>query len=373
MLRYFSRMPSTLRFLRRYLRDDGRGVIASEIMYERDGAELPATVYRPARGGALPGWVVLHGLTWSGREHPGLIRFVRSVAAAGNIVLVPDIPEWRALRVAPAITVATIRAAVHALQQRSDLEHEHAGLFGFSFGATQSLVASTWPEVRARLHGVAAWGGYADVYRLFRFGMRGDHELDGRSWNVRPDPYGCWIMAGNYLPHTPGYEDCEDVARAVHELAQEAGRRRVFAWDPVFDPDKRRLRLTVHPSRRELFDLLAPETGRNGADPELANPLSHQLAEAALRVDPLFDPTPFLPNVQVPVLLSHSRSDRLIPWTETIRLSRALPRERIVRTTITGLFEHSGGSTQSSGPVARLRENLRFVALLSAVLRMPVR
>jgi dienelactone hydrolase len=366
-------MPSTLRFLREYLRP-GRGtVVTQEIMYEREGTELPATVYRPARRGVLPGWVVLHGLTWSGREHPGLIRFVRSVAAAGNIVLVPDIPEWRALRVAPAVTVATIRAAVRTLLMRADLEHEHAGLFGFSFGATQSLVASTWPDVRDRLHGIAAWGGYADVFRLFRFGMVGEFELDGRHWSVRPDPYGCWIMAGNYFAHMPGYEECADVAGAVHQLALEAGRRRVFAWDPVFDADKRRLRETVAPARRELFDLLAPETGKPGPDPAVTGPLSQKLAEAALRVDPLFDPGPFLPKVEVPVLLAHGRSDRLIPWTETIRLARALPRERIVRATVTGLFEHSGGTTEGAGIVARMRENLRFAGLLGAVLRMPVR
>jgi predicted esterase len=367
-------MPSTVRFFREYFRPDPFRVVAEETTYERNGEELPATVFRPARrSGAFPGWVVLHGLTYTGREHPALIRFVRAIAAAGNVVLVPDIPEWRALRVAPAVTVDTIRAAVTALQTRSDIEHEHACLFGFSFGATQALVASADPAVRQRLHGIAAWGGYSDVHRLFLFGMVGDHDLDAQHFNVRPDPYGCWIMAGNYLPHIPGYEGCGDVARAVHSLAIAAGRRRVFAWDPVFDPEKRRLRASLTPAHRELFDMFAPETTQPGPDRAVTVPISQQMADAAVRVDPLFDPTPFLAHVDLPVLLAHGRHDRLIPYTETIRLSRALPARSRDSLTITALFEHSGGAAAGLGPLGVLREGVRFVDVLRRVVSLPVR
>jgi pimeloyl-ACP methyl ester carboxylesterase len=367
-------MPSTLRFFREYFRPDPLGVVAEETTYERNGEVLPATVFRPARRrGACPGWVVLHGLTYTGREHPALIRFVRAIAAAGNVVLVPDIPEWRALRVAPAVTVDTIRASVAALQARNDIEHEHACLFGFSFGATQALVASVDPAVRQRLHGIAAWGGYSNVHRLFLFGLLGDYDLDGQHYNTRPDPYGCWIMAGNYLPHVPGFEDYGDVARAVHWLALEAGRRRVFAWDPVFDPDKRRLRELLAPAHREVFDILAPETDQPGPDRAVGVPLSNQLADAAVRVDPLFDPTPFLSRVDLPVLLAHGRHDRLIPYTETIRLARALPARSVESLTITALFEHSGGAAAGLGPLGVLREGARFVDVLRRVVSLPVR
>lgn len=367
-------MPSLIDFFAAYRRPAAAAVELLETTYHRNGGVLPATLFRPVRArGALPGWVVLHGLTYSGREHPSLVRFATAMAAAGNIVLVPDIPEWRALRVAPAVTVGTIAAAVEALQARDDIEHEHAGLFGFSFGATQALIAATRPEVRARLHGIAAWGGYADVHRLFRFGIVGRYDLDGREWWMRPDPYGCWIMCGNYLHHMPGFEDCTDVSRALHELALEAGRRRLFAWDAAFDPDKRRLRGQVRPERRALFDMLAPEVGAPPPDPATVEPLSRQLADAALRVDPLFDPTPFLPHVEVPVLLAHGRHDRLIPFTETVRLSRALPARCLRGTTITGLFEHSGGAAPGLGAIGRVREGARFANLLRRVLRLPVR
>ena len=56
--------------------------------------------------------------------------------------MVPDIPEWRDLRVEPAVTHETIRTAVRELHDRDDTDPDRIGLFGFSFGATQALIAA---------------------------------------------------------------------------------------------------------------------------------------------------------------------------------------------------------------------------------------
>jgi pimeloyl-ACP methyl ester carboxylesterase len=364
-------MPSTIRFLKQYLRPAEGATIATETVYSRGDEELPATVFRPAGGPRqLPGWVVLHGLTRPGRAHPSLQRFARAVASAGNIVLVPEIPEWRDLRVAPAIAIGTIQQAVRALQQREDVRHEHVGLFGFSFGATQALIAAADEQTARLLAGVAAWGGYGDLRRVFRFGLTGLHELDGVAYQMEPDPYGCWIMAGNYLTRVPGYEGAGAVSDALHDLALEAGERRLYAWDPVFDESKRRFRAALPPGDRELFDMIAPDTTAPRGDHVLVLRLAESLARAALRADPLLDPQPFLSHVRVPILLAHGRDDRLIPFTETIRLSREVPRQRVRSTTITALFQHSGGTQSGLGPLGVAREGARFALLLQRVLSL---
>jgi pimeloyl-ACP methyl ester carboxylesterase len=364
-------MPSTLRFLKQYLRPSADATVATETVYSRNGESLPATVFRPARAPrTLPAWVVLHGLTRPGRAHPSLQRFARAVASAGNIVFVPEIPEWRDLRVAPAITLDTIREAVRALQQRDDVRHEHVGLFGFSFGATQALIAAADEDTSRLLAGVAAWGGYSDLHRLFRFGLTGVHELDGVSYNMEPDPYGCWIMAGNYLTRVPGYESADRVATALHDLALEAGERRLYAWDPVFDEAKARLSSGMGPDERELFEMIAPATTAPRRDHERVLELAASLADTALRADPLLDPHPFLADVRVPILFAHGRDDRLIPFTETLRLSRLVPPERVRSITITALFQHSGGTQSGLGALGVAREGMRFATLLRRVLSL---
>jgi dienelactone hydrolase len=347
-------------------------VALQETSYRRGSETLPARIYRPAdhKGGPLPGWVVLHGLTRTGREHPSLHRFATAVAASGSLVLVPDIPEWRDLRVAPAITVDTIRAAVRSLQERKDVAHEHAGLLGFSFGATQALVAATDPEIAGMLHGIAAWGGYCDVPSLFEFGMTGYHELDGERHYIAPDPYGSWVMAGNYLTAVPGHETDGDVARAVHALAIEAGERGVYAWDPVFDSSKIAAREKLKPAQRDVFDIIAPLTTATRNATEYAMQLGQELAAAAVREDPLLDPRPYLKNATVPTLIAHGRDDRLIPFTQSIRLRRELPENVVKRCTITGLFAHSGGTVDNLSLTTKAVEAVRFAALLRALLNL---
>ena len=364
-------MPSTIRFLRQYLRPSEDATVATETVYTRGDEELPATVFRPARGPSrLPGWVVLHGLTRPGRAHPSLQRFASAVASSGNIVLVPEIPEWRDLRVAPAVAIGTIRQAVRALQERTDVRHEHVGLFGFSFGATQALIAAADEETSRLLAGVAAWGGYSDLRRLFRFGLTGEHEIDGVTYQTEPDPYGPWIMAGNYLARVPGYEGAEDVAIALHDLALEAGELRMYAWDPIFDASKRRLREGLTRDGRELFDMIAPATTAPRADHDRVLALAEALARTALEADPLLDPQPYLQHVRVPILFSHGRDDRLIPFTETIRLSRAVPDHLVRSTMITALFQHSGGTQSGLGRLGVAREGARFALLLRRVLSL---
>ncbi|MBR9990624.1 MAG: hypothetical protein KFH98_12770 [Gemmatimonadetes bacterium] len=360
-----------MRFLKQYLRPSADATVSAETVYHRGGEQLPATVYRPSRGPRrLPGWVVLHGLTRPGRAHPSLQRFARAVASAGNIVFVPEIPEWRDLRVDPDITIGTIQQAVRALQTRDDVKHEHVGLFGFSFGASQALIAAADEDTSRLLAGVAAWGGYSDLRRLFRFGLTGEHDLDGVTYQMQPDPYGCWIMAGNYLTRVPGYEGSGDVAAALHDLALEAGERRLYAWDPAFDSSKVRLREQLSDEGRGLFDIIAPATTAPRRDHATVLALAESLAQTALRADPLLDPRPFLPHVRVPILFAHGRDDRLVPFTETIRLSRAVPKERVRSTIITSLFQHSGGTQSGLGPIGVAREGARFALLLRRVLSL---
>lgn len=364
-------MPATVRFLKQYLRPAGGIVDEAEVVYSRGTEALPASVFRPAGDlRRLPGWVVLHGLTRAGRSHASLLRFVRALAAAGNVVFVPEIPEWRELRIAPDVTLHTIRDAVRSLRQRADVHHDRIGLFGFSFGATQALIASADADTADMLAGTAAWGGYHDLRRLFRFGLTGLHEIDGTTYQTQPDPYGCWIMAGNYLPRVPGLEGTEAAARALHLLAMEAGDTGAYAWEAVYDTAKSRLRETLGPRDRNLFDMIAPLTTVRHRDTAALLELAEDIARTALQADPLLDPRPALPHVRVPVVFAHGRDDRLVPFSESIRLSRDLPASCVRGLTITSLFQHSGGTQSGLGPIGLAREGARFVALLRRVLQL---
>lgn len=364
-------MPTSARRTFLYVRSwvTGRAdVRVRELVLDRDGIPVPATLVTPAAPpGPVPVWVALHGITRPGRTHRQLVRFTRAVAEGGAAVLVPEVPEWRALDLAPRLAVPSILSCLEALDALPHLvSPRRVGLIGFSFGAPLVLTASTHPALRGRVAGVVGFGGYLDLERTLVFQFTGQHEWKGERHSLRPDPYGRWIAGANYLTSVPGCEDAGEVARALRRLAAAAGDAGVVAWDAVLDADKLELRREISPGWRPLFDLFAPSADRD-PDPVRGEEMAHRLAAAARRAEPAIEPGPLLGDVTAPVHLMHGRQDRLIPFSEMLRLAAALPEGALASAVVTRLFAHS-----SRDPLPGWREGARevitFVRALSGLL-----
>ena len=339
-----------------------------ETLLDRGDRQVPASVILP-RGEQrnLPGWIVLHGITRPGRFHPNLLRFVRALASSGLAVVVPQVPEWKNLRLAPEVARPTLRGALNVLRQLDVTNDGPYGAIGFSFGAPQVLIAASHSDVGEQLGGVVGFGGYSDMERMVHFQMSGEHEWEGTTHRMRPDPYGRWIIGGNHLTSIPEYAGAEDVAQALWRLAVEAGERRILAWDPSYDALKSELRRQVAPEHARLFDLFAPSTDH---EPDLrgAEDIAKQLATAVRTSSPLMDPVPYIPALRTPVHLIHGKDDQLIPYTESLRMESLFTSEQRVETTITAFFSHSDQGGRLSSIRHEVFEGVKLARALNRVL-----
>lgn len=357
-------MIALAKYLKQYFRADDAAVQVLPGAYSHEGVQRSATIWKPVKRARGTAWVVLHGMTFHGPRHTSLQRFASALAAAGNVVLVPEISEWMQLHVRPALTPSIINGAVHALAARGDVDASRIGVFGFSFGATQALIAATEKTLADRVRTLVAWGGYAQIENLVHFGFTGEHEIDGRREHILPDPYARWIFGANYLTSISEYRHLTSVSDALYQLAREAGRSGVYAGDPYHDHLKRQLAESLHGEERRVYELFAP-TG--AYDMTAARELGDKLARAVVTADPLMDPQPFVPHVRVPTVIAHGRDDRLIPYTESIRLKRSMPAAMLEGFTITSLFSHSGGTQSGLGPVGLARESQKFLSVLNRI------
>lgn len=355
-----------LRFVSTWL--TGRaGVHRRDVTVDRGDRAVEATLVTPdGRGAPRPTWIALHGITRPGRGHDELVRFVDALASTGCAVLVPDVPEWRELELAPHLTVPTLAASIRRLRVEGVTGGRPVGVIGFSFGSPQAVVASADPTIADDVGAVVGFGGYCDLERTVRFQLTGRHEWDGREHRLDPDPYGRWIVFANFLASIPGYDDAGDVERALRALAREAGDRRTPSWDPVYDPLKEALRREVAPARRELFDLFAPPSDREPPDLE-SERFAPLLADAARAEAPLMEPSPALGRVAGPVHLLHGRNDRLIPFTEALRMRRHIEPEALSQLSVTRLFAHSG-EDERPRVVETVREGASFLRALGKLL-----
>jgi pimeloyl-ACP methyl ester carboxylesterase len=332
-----------------------------------ESTPIPATLFLPEKASSpLPGWVILHGITRPGRQHPTLLRFVRALASSGAAVLVPEIREWTELRLAPLRAAEILKASILALADREETTHGRLGAMGFSFGSPHVLMAGADPKLSPHLSAVVGFGGFADLERTLRFMFQGEHEFDGEAYSVDPDPYGRWVVTGNYLPEAPGFEGTEDVAESLIRLAKVAGDAQVGAWEDVYDGLKEELEMDIHPSRREIFRALAPPAGA-AVPRELTDGLVPALAKAALADSSNLDFMSKLSEIRVPVRLIHGRQDKLVPFTETLRLARGFPPEADLRVYITGLFSHSQQGARGAFLPA-MSDRVHFIYLMSEIL-----
>lgn len=343
--------------------------VEEEIQLDRSGTAVAGTLVHPdGPRRVLPAWVVLHGITRRGRHHAQLARFTRAVVSTGAVAVVPEVPEWRAMSLAPALAIPTIRAGISGLRASGWARDAPIGVIGFSFGGPHAVSATAHPDLRDELAGAVAFGGYCDIGRTVRFLMTGTHEWKDHAYRLTPDPYGRWTIASNYLTTVDGYEDAVDVTDALRSLAQRAGDLGIPSLDPSLDAYKADLRSGIAEARAELFDLFAPGSAIL-PDPERGAAMAEALVASAKRVDPAIDPQAALAEVTHPVHLLHGRRDHLIPFSESLRMRDSLPPTTSTRTTITRLFGHSA---QDSFPsvVQAVREVPVFFSALRQVLRL---
>ena len=284
-------------------------------------------------------------------------------------MLIPEVPEWRQLELAPDRTLPTVLACLEALRSMGGQgPSAPIGLLGFSFGAPQAIAASAHPDVVGRLAGVVGFGGYCDLERTLVFQFTGRHEWEGVTHQLRPDPYGRWIVGANYLTSVPGFEGAQPVADGLRRLASSAGDLGIMSWDARFDPMKDAIRQKLDPELRRVFEIFAPSSNAE-PDPDAAEAMAHALAEAGRRVDPDIEAAPRFAGTVGPVRLMHGRHDHLIPHSEAFRLRSALPPSVDADLTVTRLFGHSS-QDPLPGWVEGARETVLFLKGLSRVLNV---
>jgi len=332
-----------------------------------------------SRAAPRPRWVVLHGMTTRGLDHPSLRRLTRALAASGAEVWAPLVAPWTRLELAPESARTLVRSTVVAMAEggrSGGPTAEGVRLAGFSFAGPQALLAAADAEpggpLAGALRSVLVWGSYARLEPTLQFAFTGRFQHRRGVGQLRPDPYVRWIAGANLLPflEEARWGDTQPLAAVLLRMAKLWGDESVDAFGPAGAEMAHREREGLPASGRDLFDLFVPPGPEHAAgvvEPEASLPLVKGLVEAVRRHAPLLDPLPDrVGRIPGTVHLFHGRQDTLIPFSETEALEAELrPKAGRVNTLITDLFAHSASASMHPGQWV---EGARFLSAMGRTL-----
>ncbi len=270
-----------------------------------DGVTVPARVYAPSDLPDAPGIVLVHGVHHTGVEEPRLVRFARTIAATGVVVMTPEIAELRDYHV-DIKSIDTIGAAVHVL--RGEVHRKTVGVMGLSFGGGLSLLAASDPRFADDVGFVVAVGAHDDLTRVSHFFATSEiADPDGKPQPIKAHEYGPLVLV---YSHIEDFFPQEDVPAARDAL-------RLWLWE---ERDAARAKLpALGPVAREKMDRLF--SGKiDSISKEILTELASHEAEAA-RVSP----HGHMGGLRVPVFLLHGAGDTVIPASETLWLAKDVP------------------------------------------------
>jgi len=281
-------------------------VAESELEIDTPGGTARARLYEPENAGRAPGLVMVHGVHHLGMDEPRLVRFARSIASTGIVVLTPDVRELADYAV-DTRSIDTVGAATIVLGKRLPWAPA-VGLMGLSFAGGIALLAASDPRYAPAISYVVAVGAHDDLARVSRFFATGHIEqADGSVLEMRPHDYGPLVLV---YAHASDFFPPEDVPKAREAL-------RLWLWEDKSNARKHEDGLSA-PSRAKLDALF------DGQIDAVAAELLHDVdvQGGAMRA---VSPHGNIAGMRAPAFLLHGAKDNVIPASETLWIARDLP------------------------------------------------
>jgi fermentation-respiration switch protein FrsA (DUF1100 family) len=285
-------------------------VTATPSMQPRRWSDGEGDLYLPG-GRVRAAMVLVPGADVLGRDEPRLQAFAKTFARAGFVVLIPELPEVRQLRLsrADADRVASALRQLHQWQPGVPL-----GVAAISYAVGPAIIAALEDDVAPTVDFIAGVGGYRDTETVIRFVTTGVFRPSGsaREFHIEPNAYGRWAFL---FANASRLDDAEN-GRRLEDIAQMHFR------DPVADTS--RIAAGLGPQGRSVLMLV--ENRDADAVGRLIAALPPGIRKEIDGLDlALYD----LSKLRGHLILVHGRGDPMVPYSESEALAAAASKARV--------------------------------------------
>lgn len=275
------------------------------VFYQSNQQTIQADLYLPKQP-PLAALVLSPGLAEAGKDDPRLQAFATSLARARFLILVPDLPNLRALKVRKE-DVQHLVNSVHYLMTRDDTDDVlPLGMGAFSYTVGPTVLAALNPSIHEQLDFVLSIGGYYDLNQVIRFFTSGYFQHQDEWLYLQPNQYGKWV----FVLSNADLLSAESDRDALSQMAQRKLQSPAAALDdmkPGLTEDGYAVLALIQNNDRSLSPALIaalPREIRN--ELEALNLANKSLSQLSARL-----------------LLIHGTDDSIIPFSESVALHNA--------------------------------------------------
>ncbi len=289
------------------------------IEYKNLKRQYQADLYQPGEK-SLAGIVLIPGVAQHGRDDPRLVTFANTLARFRFVVLVPEIPNLRDLKIR-AEDSQTIKDAFKYLASQNDFSSQaQIGIGAFSYAVGPAILAALDPTIRDKVDFILSVGGYYNIEKTITYFTTGQFRYQNEWHFLEPNAYGKWVFVLSNLERLSDPIDKENFRR----IAQ----RKMNNPNAIIDD----LTINLSPEASSILMLLQNQ------DPELTSNLILGLP-AAIRIDlsALDLSSKDLNQLKAHLILLHGTDDNIIPYTESIALANAIAENQAELFLIDGL------------------------------------
>lgn len=281
--------------------------VRHQIAFTEHGRNYHADVYNPAEP-VLAAVVLVPGVVENGKDDFRVVAFATTLARARFLVLVPDLPNLRALKVQAQDAEGVTDAFTHLLT-RSELANQMpAGIVAFSYAVGPAILAALNPTIKQRVDFVLGVGGYYDLTQVITFFTTGYFRQQGQWRYLEPNRHGKWVFViGNVERLSEPLDRSLFLAIAKRKMA-----------NPYADIDDMTEMLSAE--GQSLLALI------QNHDPVFTPSLIANLPDSLhSELDALNLASKDLSQLQTKLILLHGTDDSIIPYTESVSLAAATP------------------------------------------------
>lgn len=305
------------------------GVVEQTLQYPHPGGiEEPCRKLIPAGSQRRTAFIVLHGASPFGENHPAINKLAYALTLIGKTVYIPRLPRLKALHIDDETTEA-IAACYRHIVAADGWGDGQVSLIGTSFAGGLLLKATgaePWGTVRPGA--IMTFGTYCDLEVALRFVLTGKAEYGRDRIETTPDPWGQIAFFHNYLDHFERPFDKQVLRLALdHFIAgDEAEGQRALAQLP--DRERQLLETMLSPSSSAALEL------------------AEEILDHARPMLESLSPASFAKSIRGKVWILHGRQDNSIPYTEALALKAKLGRHAVLN--IAGHYGHNPTEKGSS-------------------------